>query len=79
MKRFKKYWYEKVKRGKMAYTYKIIEMGVKDSDPFPELEIPLVTNARMTVTALNEANFQGYKLMAETLIEVTKGVIDADS
>ena len=74
MKRFKKYGYEKINRGKIAYTYKITELGT-ENDPFPELEIPLVTNARMTVTALNEAYFQGYKLMAETLTEITKGVI----
>ena len=32
-RRFKKYYYEKEMNGKMAFTYKIIELGKKDSDP----------------------------------------------
>lgn len=72
-KRFKKYGFIKMTRGKMAYTYKIIELG-KEGDPFPDLEIPI--NPRAVVDALNEAHFQGYKGMAETLHEITKGVLE---
>ncbi len=57
MNRFKKYWYKKVDRGEIAFTYKIIEMGVKDSDPFPKLEIPI--DPRKVAKALNEAFYQG--------------------
>ena len=73
-KRYKKYGYEKLIQGKIAYTYKIIELGKKDSDPFPHLRIPI--DPKLVADALNEAHFQGYKGMAETLHEITKGVID---
>lgn len=72
-KRFKRYAHERLEQGRIAYTYKIVELGVKDSDPFPMLRIAI--DPKLIADALNEAHFQGYKGMAETLHEITKGVL----
>ncbi len=71
---YKKYSYKRLERGKMASAYQIIEMGKENSNPFPDLEIS-IDPGRVT-KALDMAFRQGYKDMAETLHEVTKGVLD---
>ena len=67
MNPYRKYGYKRVDRGEIAYTYKIIELGVKDSDPFPRLGIPL--DPQKIAHALNVVYELGREDMAKTIEE----------
>ena len=74
-KNFKRYGWRKLNLPDMVLSYEIVENGTGKPVGLG-FDIPFPTIAEEVADALNEAFYQGYKLMVETLHEVTKGVID---